>query len=112
LDDQLDKDGDLRRDLQGTLKSLARMQQKAAPGKMEYRFMPYSPGYSMVIVDRETRNGRIIVEFFGFRNEFITDRMHIELQRGDSQRWFEYWADQFEKMWTIARQPEGAETHV
>jgi len=68
-------------------------------GKVELRVLPYSPGFSLVIVDPDARDGKAIVEFFGYRNELITERMHIEITRQQSQHWFEYWAAQFQKMW-------------
>ncbi len=72
---------------------------------VELRLLPYSPGFSLVVIDPDGKNGRAIVEFFGFTNEHITDRMHIEISRQQSQYWFEYWAAQFDTMWEAAREP-------
>lgn len=74
--------------------------------KLEHRFLKYSPGFSLVIVDPDGRNGRAIIEFFGYNNQFINDRMHIEIRRDQSNYWFEYWAQQYKTMWEQARKPE------
>ncbi len=73
---------------------------------VEYRFMPYSPGFSLVIVDPDGRDGRAVVEMLGFNSESISDRMHVEIHRDQSVYWLEYWEKQFEHMWEIAREPE------
>jgi hypothetical protein len=75
---------------------------------VEYRFLRFSPGFSLVVIDADGRNGRAVVEMFGFSNTQITDRMHIEINRAASNHWFEYWAAQFETMWDSAYAPEGA----
>lgn len=87
--------------------SIIRNIQKRSP-KIEYRFLKYSPGFSLVIVDPNARNGRAIIEFFGYNNQAIDDRMHIEIHREQSNYWFEYWTKQYEAMWEHARQPEAA----
>lgn len=74
---------------------------------LEYRLLPYSPGFSIVIIDPDGRDGRLVIEFFGYSNRSIEDRMHIEIQRRQSNYWFEYWASQFERMWDDAKEPEG-----
>lgn len=68
-------------------------------GNIDLRVLSYSPGFSLVVVDPDARDGKAIVEFFGYRNELITERMHIEITRQQSQHWFEYWARQFQTMW-------------
>lgn len=73
--------------------------------RISYRFAPYNPGFSLVIVDPDGRNGRLIIEFFGYESQLITDRMHIEIHRQQSNYWFEYWASQFEVMWQKSREP-------
>jgi hypothetical protein len=58
-----------------------------------------------VAVDPDTKNGRIIVEFHGYRNESTDKRMNIELTRENSDRWYTYWTGQFQSMWDRARVP-------
>ncbi len=74
--------------------------------KLDYRFLPYSPGFSTVIIDPDGRDGRLIIEFFGYANQAIGDRMHIEIHRKQTAYWFEYWTKQFNVMWEDAREPE------
>ena len=75
-------------------------------GTVEYGYLPYSPGFSLVIVNPSGRNGRLVVEFYGYANDLITDRMHLEISRNQSQYWFEYWEEQFKVMWDAARKLE------
>ncbi|MBC8171021.1 MAG: hypothetical protein H7X77_05100 [Anaerolineae bacterium] len=103
---QLDQMHDLRRDIEGTLSIIKRIKEREARGKLEHRFVPYSPGFSLLVVDPDSKNGRLVVEFYGYQNELITERMHIEIHRHQSQYWFEYWEKQFRLMWDSARIPE------
>jgi hypothetical protein len=93
---QLDRTHNLDHDIDGSLFTLRQMREW---GNVDFRLLPYSPGFSLVIVDPNRKDGRLTVEFFGFRNELISERMHIEISRQTSQYWFEYWARQFEVMW-------------
>ncbi|MFG1926609.1 hypothetical protein [Cryptosporangium sp. NPDC048952] len=83
------------------LEAIARNWPKA--GTFEYRYLDYNPGFSLVAIDPTGKDGRVIVEFHGFRNEATSSRMHFELEASDSRRWFLYWTNQFEQMWAAAR---------
>lgn len=72
------------------------------PGKFELRYLTYSPGFSLVIIDPNERHGVVIPEFYGFRNDSTGKRMHIEINRQESDYWFDYWEKQFEAMWNSA----------
>lgn len=72
-------------------------------GSFDYRLLDYNPGFSLVAIDPQRRQGTVIVEFHGFHNEFTAGRMHLELRRADSERWYTYWVEQFEHIWTAAR---------
>jgi len=108
---QLDKlfSLDLDDDIKASLRTLKNMRSWNTPGKVEYGLLPYSPGFSLVVVDPDGRDGRLIVEFYGYQTELISERMHIQITRQQSQYWFEYWARQFDNMWQSARQSEGQE---
>ncbi len=68
-------------------------------GKIDYRLLDYSPGFSIVVVDPDGKDGRLVIEFFGYHNDLINDRMHLQIERRSSQYWFEYWAKQYQMMW-------------
>jgi hypothetical protein len=102
LEQQIDQTMDLKNSIIMSHDLLKRMK---GWGKVEMRVLSYSPGYSLVVVDPDSRDGKAIVEFFGYRNELITERMHIEITRQQSQHWFEYWAAQFQKMWDESYPP-------
>jgi hypothetical protein len=99
---QLDDNTDFGDDLTRSLDSLDKL---AATGGVEYRLLPLNPGFSLVVVNPQQRGGRIIVEFHGFRDESISDRMHIEIHRAESTHWFGYWLGRFEAIWAAARAP-------
>lgn len=101
---QLDKIHDLKDDIRSSLRVLENMQAWQG-GSLEYGFVPYSPGFSLTIVDPDGKNGRLIIEFYGYQNELITERMHIEITRQQSQYWFEYWDKQYKLMWESRRKP-------
>jgi hypothetical protein len=105
LSEQIDKTIDLENSIRMSMDILKGMKKW---GTMDYRLLPFTPGFSLVVVDPDGRDGKVIVEFFGFNNELITERMHIEITRHQSQYWFEYWAKQFETMWNAAYPPEQA----
>ena len=100
LHQQLGSTTVLEHDIEGSLYKLDKMR---AWGSVDYRLLPYSPGYSLLVVDPDGKDGRLVIEFFGYHNEFITDRMHIQIERRSSQYWFEYWAKQYQVMWDAAR---------
>lgn len=102
LHDQMDKTTDLGNSIRMSLDIL---KNASSWGGIEYRLLPYSPGFSMVAVDPDKRNGQLLVEFIGFRNDLITDRMHIEITREQSQHWFDHWVKQYEAMWEAAHLP-------
>lgn len=102
---QLDKLYDLADDIKSSARILHSMQ-AWAPNRVEYGFLPYSPGFSLIIVDPDGKNGRLIIEFYGYQNELITERMHIVIERSQTQYWFEYWDRQYNVMWDSRRQPE------
>lgn len=91
----------LESDIQRSISVLKDMQ--GAGRTIEYRLVPYSPGYSLLIVDPHGRDGRLVVEFFGYSNQRITERMHMVISRHQSQYWFDYWVNQYELMWEKSR---------
>jgi hypothetical protein len=104
LHQQLDKYNNLQSDIQSTMYTLGALARQYS-GKMEHRLLDYSPGFSLLVVDPDGPNGRLSVEFYGYRNNEIEERMHIIITRQQSQYWFEYWAKQFQIMWDNAKPP-------
>jgi hypothetical protein len=103
LDDSLDYPlQDFRASLQATVHQLRVMSSWEAEGSIGYRFLDYNPGFSLVAIDPAASNGRIVVEFHGFHNKATSSRMHIEVSRQHSERWYSYWMDQFKSIWEAA----------
>jgi hypothetical protein len=91
--------------LESTLERLELMSRWTTNGSFEYRLLPYNPGFSLVLLDPETSHGRAIVEIHGFHNTATPARMHLELTRDTSERWYAYWVEQFDHIWEAARSP-------
>jgi hypothetical protein len=109
LDDALDYPiQDFRDSIATTERQLRAMHAWNVRGSFDYKLLDYNPGFSLVAVDPTSRNGRIIVEFHGFHNEATSSRMHIELSRQQSERWYSYWTEQFQRIWAVASPPAGA----
>jgi hypothetical protein len=108
LDDSLDYPiQDFRASLQATIRLLTAVGTWRVAGSFGYRLLDYNPGFSLVAIDPSARNGRLIVEFHGFHNEATSSRMHIEIYRGQSDHWYKYWTDQFDRIWEAASLPAG-----
>jgi len=99
---QLDDNLDLEHTLLSSLATLAKL--SAEPG-FSYRQLPFNPGFSLVITNADDRDGCVIFESHGFKDDNIADRMHIVIRRADSPRWFTYWVTRFEAMWNAAQNP-------
>jgi hypothetical protein len=99
---QLDSNVDFDSSLSAALATLTRL---SSHPHVEFRLLAVNPGFSMVVLDPADRSGRVLVEFHGFQDKSIADRMHIEIRRSDSLRWFEYWTGRFEAIWEAAHAP-------
>lgn len=93
---------DVRATLQTTTHLLRSMSSWPVRGAFDYRFLDYSPGFSLVAIDPGRRDGSVIVEFHGFHNEATPSRMHIEITRKQSDHWYAYWIEQFSRIWEDA----------
>jgi hypothetical protein len=103
LDDSLDYPiQDFSVALQTTMRLLSVMASWQVNGSFEYRLLDYNPGFSLVAIDPTARHGLIIVEFHGFHNEATSSRMHIEISRAQSDHWYAYWIEQFNRIWEAA----------
>ncbi len=104
LDDSLDFPmQDFRTSLDSSIKQLRLMRSWVVAGDLQYRLAEYNPGFSLVATDPSSQHGCIIIEYHGAHNETINSRMHIELTRSISPRWYSYWMSQFEHVWDEAR---------
>ncbi len=106
LDDSLDYPmQNFRTSLETTVGKLEVMTRWPVVGSFQYRMLAYNPGFSLVAIDPSARGGRLIVEFHAFYNEATSSRMHVEFTRKQSDRWYTYWSDQFERIWGAAAPP-------
>jgi hypothetical protein len=96
---QLDDNLDFTRTLENSLATLAKL--AAHPG-FSYRTLSVNPGFSLVIVNADDHDGYLIFESHGFKDDNISDRMHIVIRKQESDRWFSYWVSRFRAMWEAA----------
>lgn len=89
--------------LETTLERLSLMNRWAVAGTLRCKLLGFNPGFSLVAIDPDTSHGTIIVEFHAFHNEATMSRMHVELTRTSSPRWYAYWSDQFRHIWHAGR---------
>jgi hypothetical protein len=94
--------------LHTTIDRMTAMAGWSTKGDLEYRYLDYNPGFSLVAIDPTEKDGTVIIEFHAFHNEATSSRMHLELTRRDSQRWYSYWIGQFDHIWSEARPPAPA----
>lgn len=88
-----------------TLKRLNAISTWKCPGTFKYGLLAYNPGFSLVVIDPVQSNGVVIPEIYAYHNEHTGSRMHIEITRDLSLRWYDYWVSQFDYMWDEARKP-------
>ncbi|MEV6527262.1 hypothetical protein AB0M43_35565 [Longispora sp. NPDC051575] len=101
---QLDESLDLPITLATTMSGLRRLAD--APG-FEWRLLDFNPGFSLLVVNADTPEGFVIVEFHGFRDDSIADRMHVRITRAESPHWFAYWCGRFDRIWETAIPEDG-----
>lgn len=94
---------DLPSALTSTYKKLRNISTWERKGVFEYKLLSFGPGFSLVVVNPNEADGVVVVEFYGYMHEDTSSRMHIELTRKDSERWYNYWVSQFDVMWKDAR---------
>jgi hypothetical protein len=90
---------DFRDSLAATQRQLGVMSEWDVRGNFSFKLLDYNPGFSLVIVNPGSRNGSVIVEFHAFHNTATSSRMHIEISRRQSERWYTYWIEQFQRIW-------------
>jgi hypothetical protein len=109
LDDATDYPAEALPDaVQATAARLEMMASWDVVGEFQHRYVGFNPGFSIVAIDPNGRDGLLIVEFHGVHNESAAARMHVQLTRTSSEHWYVYWRDQFEHLWQGARVPGGA----
>ncbi|WP_327714055.1 hypothetical protein OG381_00450 [Streptomyces sp. NBC_00490] len=93
---QLDDNLDLESNLRSSLRALGRL---AGTAGFEYRRLSFNPGFSLLIVNGDSTDGTLVVDFHGFGDDTIDDRMHLVLDRRTSPHWYDYWLRRFEAIW-------------
>lgn len=89
--------------LDTTMNQLQLMAAWPMSGSLQYGLLDRNPGFSIVALDPSSRHGCVIVEFHAYHNESTSSRMHFELTRGRSERWYSYWIEQFDRIWQASK---------
>jgi hypothetical protein len=76
--------------------------QDIRPGIIEARGMSVNPNYSMVLLDPDEPNGKIIIEIIGYKT-IIDERPHIELIKSRDSKWYNFFYSQYRKLWDDSR---------
>jgi hypothetical protein len=87
-------------ELEATLKQMRRVKALKLEGSFDYRVIDFNPGFSLVVIDPDKQSGVVLVEFHAYKNLATPNRMNLELTRKTSERWYDYWYEQFEAMWS------------
>lgn len=110
LDESLDFPvHDLPTAIAQSAKQLSLMEAWKTVGSLSHRFVGYSPGFSILIVDPSLPDATALVEIHGFHNESTATRMHVTFRKDETPHWYEYWRAQFEHLWSSARLPAASE---
>lgn len=89
----------VRKDIERTLSYIEIMvKDEDRAGSIEARLMSAYPNFGMVLIDPDEPNGRMFVEFTGYCTRIHT-RPHIELTRQRDGVWYEYFLQQYRKLW-------------
>jgi hypothetical protein len=65
--------------------SLATLSKLASSHGVDFRLLPFNPGFSLVVVDPNERGGRLIVEFHEFCDASISERRHVDIRRSQPE---------------------------
>ncbi|MEU8117882.1 hypothetical protein AB0C21_04150 [Spirillospora sp. NPDC049024] len=95
----------LRPSLEATLDRLRAMEGWDVRGSFEHRLLDYNPGFSLLIIDPESKNCVVVAEIHGYHGESTASRMHVRLTRPAGERWITHWISQFEHIWSAAHPP-------
>ncbi|POX55097.1 hypothetical protein C3489_12355 [Streptomyces sp. Ru71] len=96
LDDSVDLGSALAHSVE-ILRRLAREQPR-----FDFRRLAFNPGFSLLIVNAHRPDAYAIVEFHGFQDDNIADRMHLRISGHESPRWLDYWVGRYDALWKAA----------
>lgn len=67
-------------------------------GKLELRTLSTYVNFSMVLVDPDMPNGKIIVEFIGY-HAGLHNIPHVELTRSKDKEWYQFFLQQYKELY-------------
>jgi len=89
-------------EISNTVRQLNALQNRENKGKLSYGILRYGLGFSVIIFNPNKATGYVILEIHGFLNQDTRSRMHIRIERSESEYWFNYWLTQMRDMWDSA----------
>jgi hypothetical protein len=101
----MDKVRTITHDTEGTVKNLKLLIEFADSLKkrdgIKVKFLDYFAPFGMSMYDPEKRQGEIYVEFHIFKDT-NDKRPHVLLTRSNDHKWYEFYQEQFDKLWDSA----------
>ena len=89
--------------LQQNLQLIHEMIPPSRPDMLQLRVIDYLGPYTMYVFDRHSRSRQMLLHLSSFHGKDAWDRPTLKLTRSKDFRWFEYFANQFQRVWDVAR---------
>jgi len=70
-------------------------------GKLELRFLPYTPSFGLTLIDPDTVDGSIYVEIYQHKSLELHPTFVLDARR--DEKWYRFFQHQFEALWSSAR---------
>jgi hypothetical protein len=86
--------------IKANLNHLSRLANNASPGKLAFRTVDYYPALNITAFDPHLPTGWMLVRMASFRQRFPT----FKLTRAQDEKWFEHIVQQFEALWSEAKE--------
>jgi len=96
-------ESDFDMSIKGSLVRLSRFQKSSTVGKLEVRVVDYFPPYRIIAIDPHLPTGRMIVRMTS-PTRYRDGAPVFELTRAKDEKWFDYFATQFEYIWANANE--------
>jgi hypothetical protein len=99
---------DFNMSIESSLIRLSRIANTNAPGKLEVRIVDYFPPYRIIAIDPHLPNGRMIIRIAS-PTRYRDGAPVLQLTKANDEKWFEFFAQQFEFIWKNAESIQEAQ---
>lgn len=95
-------DSKLNTTLVQNLSTLEDLRKEVTSKKLDFKVADYLGPYTIYIFDPHLESGQIHLHLSTFRGKDIFDRPTFVFTREESTRWFDYFVEQYERIWSEA----------